>query len=115
MRLIGEAIRNLFRGVFTRRYPKERPEIPDDFRGKVIHFPERCIYCGLCAKYCPSGAIQVDIKNKRWSYNWGRCLFCQQCEETCHNLPKKDAIRLTKVYEMAGPERKKFTYSDKGK
>lgn len=112
MKLLGEALRNLFRKPFTRKYPKVKPEIPRDFRGKVLHYPERCIYCGLCEKYCPSGAIQVDIRRKIWSYDWGRCTFCAQCQETCHELAKKDAIRLTKEYELAGKNRKGFSVRD---
>jgi len=113
MKLIGNVLRNLFMKPFTRKYPDVKPEIPTGFRGKVIHYPERCIYCGLCAKYCPSGAIKVNVKKKIWSYDWGKCTFCGQCQEICHEIPKKDAIRLTKEYELAGKNRKEFSAKDR--
>jgi formate hydrogenlyase subunit 6/NADH:ubiquinone oxidoreductase subunit I len=110
--LFGEAMKNLLGRRFTRQYPKQRPPLPEGLRGKVQHFREKCIYCGLCAKYCPSNAITVDIKNKEWNYNWGQCLFCGQCEEVCHLMPRKDAIKLTKEFEMADRDRNKFVLKD---
>ncbi|MBU0898407.1 MAG: 4Fe-4S binding protein [Nanoarchaeota archaeon] len=101
MRLLGEALKNILRKGNTRKFPEEPARIPKGFRGRHIHIPERCIYCGLCAKYCPSGAITVDAKKRTWEVDLGKCLFCQQCEETCHLMPKKDAIFLTRVFDMA--------------
>ena len=85
-RLLGEAMKNLFRKPFTEKYPVERPKLPFDYRGKVVHIQKKCIYCGICAKYCPSGAITVDVKKKVWRIDYGRCLFCQQCEEACRDI-----------------------------
>lgn len=102
-----EAFKNLFREPFTEKYPKVKPMIPEGYRGRVEHDTNKCIYCGLCAKYCPSDAIEVEI-GKRWKYNQGRCLHCSQCEETCREVVRKNAIRMTLEFEHA--ERKKHRF-----
>jgi formate hydrogenlyase subunit 6/NADH:ubiquinone oxidoreductase subunit I len=115
MGLLGEALKNIARKPDTRRYPAEKPEVPFNLRGKVVHLPDRCIYCGLCQKYCPSHAITVDIPNRIWRIDYGRCLFCQQCEEVCRDMIKKNAIKLSSVYELAEKDKKRLVYEDKGK
>ena len=107
MGLIRSALANLFRGRFTERYPKVKPKVPSDLRGKLYHDRSKCIYCGLCEKYCPSAAIKVDKVNKTWTHDLGRCLFCSQCEETCRLLPQKNAIKMSPEFELATHRRKK--------
>jgi formate hydrogenlyase subunit 6/NADH:ubiquinone oxidoreductase subunit I len=95
---------NLLRKPDTRRYPKERPVIPDKFRGKHVYKKEKCTYCCLCVNFCPSGAIKVNRVRKTWQVDLGRCLFCDQCAEVC---PTK-AIELGKEYELASEDKKDF-------
>lgn len=45
-----------------------------------------CIYCGICAKKCPSEAIVVDRKEKKWEVNKDACTKCGLCIDSC---PKK--------------------------
>ena len=106
MGLTLTSLANLLRGKFTQRYPKEKPRLPEDFRGKLYHDRGKCIYCGLCEKYCPSGAIKVDARKKTWTHDLGKCLFCGQCEETCHLLPKKDAIKMSTDFELTSLTKK---------
>jgi len=115
MKLLGEALRNLARKPATQKYPKVKPKVPFNLRGKVIHIQDRCIYCGACARTCPSHAITVNPVNKVWRIDYGQCLFCQQCEETCHEIPKKDAIKLSSIYELAGTDRKEMVHESRGK
>lgn len=107
MGLILSALGNLFRSRATQRYPKEKPSVPSDLRGKLYHDKAKCIYCGLCEKYCPSRAIIVDKAKKTWTHDLGKCLFCAQCEETCRLLPKKDAIKMSPEFELATHRRNK--------
>lgn len=48
--------------------------------------PEKCVYCTLCAKKCPVGAIEVDRANKTWVLDAEKCVGCGTCAEAC---PKK--------------------------
>lgn len=45
-----------------------------------------CVFCGLCAKNCPTDALTVDRANKSWSVNKDACVECGTCVEKC---PKK--------------------------
>ncbi len=57
--------------------------------GDVKFIEENCIYCTLCAKKCPAGAITVDRANKQWSINKDECIKCGACVEAC----RKDALK----------------------
>ena len=113
MGLIAEALRNIAKKPVTQKYPAVKPKIPFNLRGKVVHIKERCIYCGICAKHCPSHAITVDIKNKIWKIDYGRCLFCQQCEESCREIIKKDAIKLSSIYELVETDKNEMIREDR--
>lgn len=47
---------------------------------------EVCVYCTLCAKKCPQGAITVDRAEKVWKLDADACVSCGLCESSC---PKK--------------------------
>ncbi len=62
------------------------PEPRDD--GKPVQDPSKCVYCTLCAKNCPAGALTVDRKAKTWTLDEDACLACGTCQGAC----PKDAI-----------------------
>lgn len=45
-----------------------------------------CVYCTLCAKVCPAGAIEVDRAAKTWKLEKPKCVQCGICVTKC---PKK--------------------------
>ena len=47
---------------------------------------DSCVYCTLCAKQCPEGAITVDRANKTWEIDREKCTLCGICVDAC---PKK--------------------------
>ncbi len=47
---------------------------------------DACVYCTLCAKQCPEGAITVDRANKTWEVDEEKCVKCGICIDKC---PKK--------------------------
>ena len=54
--------------------------------GKPAGIDENCVFCGLCAKKCPEGAITVDRANKEWKLDEEKCVGCGLCVSSC---PKK--------------------------
>ncbi|MHA1594480.1 MAG: NuoI/complex I 23 kDa subunit family protein [Candidatus Baldrarchaeia archaeon] len=108
-RFSPELLRHVPRKPATVMYPFVPVEAPEGFRGKHEFDIEKCVGCGLCARDCPSGAIEMvpDERTKgkkRPVIHLDRCLFCAQCEESC----PRGAIKLTKVYEMAGYKREEM-------
>jgi len=47
---------------------------------------DACVFCGLCAKVCPEGAITVDRATKTWTCDHSKCVKCGKCIAKC---PKK--------------------------
>ncbi|GAB4574932.1 MAG: hypothetical protein Kow0077_23930 [Anaerolineae bacterium] len=86
--MISDIIESTFKRPATERYPFERRRTPTQFRGRLLWTRDNCTGCGLCAKDCPSNAIEVivlDRKAKRFVFNYAvdRCLFCAQCVHSC--------------------------------
>lgn len=116
-----------FRKKYTIMYPEERRDYSQRFRG--MHFisvdqnkTENCTACFLCETVCPAECIHIvaeerdDQKNiygvakekKPLSFDIDalRCCFCGFCEEAC----PKDAIKLSRNYEMAVIDRSEAIY-----
>ena len=51
--------------------------------GKPVYDPAKCVYCTLCAKKCPAGAITVDRAAKTWTLDEDKCVSCGTCAEVC--------------------------------
>ena len=47
---------------------------------------DACVFCGLCMKNCPEGAIQVVRAEKKWEVDASKCVQCGLCVGKC---PKK--------------------------
>ena len=71
--------------------PAEAPaaEVRPRDDGKPVSDPAKCVYCTLCARKCPAGAIEVDRANKTWKLDDEKCVTCGTCAEAC---PKKCII-----------------------
>jgi ech hydrogenase subunit F len=78
--------RNLFRQPVTERYPFVPKVYPVGARGKVNIEVDKCIFCGICQRKCPTAAIVVTKDSKTWAINRMRCISCNACVEAC---PKK--------------------------
>ncbi len=125
-------LKRFLRGFFLREnftimYPEEKRDFSPIFRG--VHFisvdenkTENCTACYLCQTVCPAECIHIEADERDDDKNqygvWKekkplsfdidalRCCFCGFCEEAC----PKDAIKLSRKYEMAVSDRAEAIY-----
>jgi ech hydrogenase subunit F len=76
----------------TSRYPFEPRQAILGSRGMLAFARENCVYCTVCAKKCPTGALTVHRPTKKWSIDRLRCISCGCCVEIC---PKKSLTMTT--------------------
>lgn len=79
-------MRSLFSKPATKMYPIIKNEFTEGTRGRVAVTIDDCIFCGMCQRKCPTGAIAVDKNEKTWDINPLSCITCSYCVEVC---PKK--------------------------
>lgn len=95
------AMGNLFRKPATTAYPFAPAVYPERMRGHVAIREADCIFCGLCMRSCPPGAIRVDRAAGTWSINRFDCVQCACCVGTC---PKK-CLAMEKGYTPPAREK----------
>jgi Pyruvate/2-oxoacid:ferredoxin oxidoreductase delta subunit len=51
----------------------------------TIKIDDRCVNCGMCSMFCPSGALQIREEDgtAQHSFTSGYCLDCRICEMIC--------------------------------
>ncbi len=104
MPMLGRSFRNLVSKPATRLYPVEvRPPFPGA-RGQIAVDIESCVFCGLCARKCPTVAIAVAREHKRLTIEHLRCIACGVCVDACN----KDSLR------METSPRRVYTHAEAG-
>lgn len=104
LRELVEAVKAVFRGPDTTRYPFEPYEPPEQFRGKPKYFEDDCIGCRACAEVCPSHVIEVidDVSTtppvRRLVLHYDSCIYCGQCNLYCTT---EKGIRMTGEFDLA--------------
>jgi formate hydrogenlyase subunit 6/NADH:ubiquinone oxidoreductase subunit I len=94
LRMSKLLFKNLFHGPYTVLYPVKQKETYERTRGKIAIDIEDCIFCGLCERRCPTGAIKVEKAKTSWSIERLKCIQCNYCNEVC---PKK-CLRMENQY-----------------
>ena len=90
--MTGLVTKWLFRKPYTSRYPFEPRKPILGSRGALAVDLTDCTYCTLCAKRCPTQAIEVNRAEKHWTIDRLRCITCNYCVEAC---PKKCLVLNT--------------------
>jgi NADH-quinone oxidoreductase subunit I len=106
------------RTAFVVKYPEERVDFADAFRGQPVlvqldNGKPKCVACGLCEFACPTDCITIvpgeliDSGIERYPLEFdidmSRCMFCGLCEEAC----PEEAIVMSREVELGA-----FTRSD---
>ncbi len=85
-------------GRVTLPYPAQTTPVAENFRGRPLFDPAKCIGCAGCANNCPARAILVfDVcqELRILQYVGGRCTYCGRCADLC---PEK-AVTMSHEYE----------------
>lgn len=106
MSFAGHALSNLFHKPVTRT---ETNEFTDRTRGSVTIDIDTCLFCGMCAKKCPSDAITVDRASKTWSIERMGCVQCSNCVNSC---PKK-CLHMDRHYTAPSDSKTADTFKGK--
>jgi len=84
----------------TIQYPRERRDLPDNFRGFILFDIDKCISCFRCTFVCPANAIQMKSqKNGRYypCIDYAKCIFCHFCVDSC----PEGALKQSKIHDVA--------------
>lgn len=108
MKFTKIALSNLFSKPVTKNYPAQKNEFTERTRGSIDINIDDCLFCGMCSRKCPSGAITVDKVARTWSIDRMGCVQCENCVNTC---PKK-CLNTNKEYTT--PDFKKVVDVIKG-
>jgi len=105
-RMAKEVLRHSIKAPATRNYPYDKPDMPENFRGKIVFDTDKCIGCKICVRDCPALAITIIAEGEKKftaEFHLDRCIYCAQCVDSC----PKDALLNTKEYELAEIDRKR--------
>lgn len=106
MEFTKAAIRNLLSTKDTKLYPLEEKKEYELTRGHIEIEIDKCIFCGLCSRKCPTSAIKVSREEKSWQIDRLRCIQCEYCSEIC---PKK-CLSMENEYTKPTEECKEDKY-----
>lgn len=107
MKFAGTVLKNLIHKPVTENYPQAEREYPERTRGKVSIDISQCVFCTLCAKQCPTGAITVDRAAQTWTIDPFGCIQCRYCVDHC---PRK-CLSMEQHYTSPSEEKTVETYT----
>ncbi len=104
LRELKEAIKALFKGPYTSKFPYQPHKPFPRFRGRPNYDEEYCMGCIACVQVCPAKALEfkdqvISGKAKRnLTVHWDICISCGQCQANC---PTEKGITLSQDFDLA--------------
>lgn len=98
--------RSIFKGPSTLMYPKKARVYTGIARGRIEIEIDKCIFCGMCGRKCPTGAIIVTREQREWRIDRLLCITCGACVEVC---PKK-CLAMHNHYSLPVTGREQAVY-----
>ena len=106
LRELAEALRAVFGGPYTTRFPAKVDSVDPNFRGILKFREDKCICCGACSNVCPTNAREIIADRERGVlrnvHHAERCIYCGQCVRYC---TVGDAIYQSTEFDLARTER----------
>jgi formate hydrogenlyase subunit 6/NADH:ubiquinone oxidoreductase subunit I len=97
MSILKVVLGSLFSKPVTRKYPFVKRDPFKATRGHIGIEINKCTFCSLCSKKCPTDAITVNRQEKLWTIDRLRCIACSACVDAC---PKK-CLSMENMYSPA--------------
>ncbi len=67
----------------------------------------RCTYCGQCARNCPMGALEIDVRQRTYRHLKARCIGCGLCVVACGD---RRAVAMEPAPDYTLPYQSWFAY-----
>ncbi len=107
------ALKWAFKKPVTTRYPFEPRQAISGSRGSLLFNADTCVFCGVCGKKCPTGALVINRKARKWAIDRLLCITCGYCVDAC---PKKSlALETPHMSPTVTRDREVFTAPEKPK
>lgn len=106
------AFAHVFKRTFTIKSPFVMLKPMDRTTGRLQLHMDRCVACRLCARICPTNAIEMveTEMGYRPQIDFGKCIIsCQICSFLC----PRAALTTTSDYELADYKKEALVYTPK--
>jgi ech hydrogenase subunit F len=101
--MLRTVLSNLVTPSATRLYPAEHRQLPA-YRGTLDVDLASCVFCGACARACPSDCMKVDIKASTLETDPFACVYCGMCVDACPT----DALAMRPHHAAVAAEKTRY-------